>query len=109
MRPFRIYCARSRRGTVVSSRHADLCVQSLLLPPGERCRRWTRHGGYSWRKSSSSFNGAEINAKLSNGCNVLHLAVKNEDKDMVRLDIAYGVDIEAKCNHFQAPLYDALH
>ena len=54
-------------------------------------------------------NGADTSAKVSNGCNVLHLAIQHGDEDMVKLIIAYGVDLEAKCNHLQAPLFDALH
>ena len=39
----------------------------------------------------------------------LHLAVQNEDLSMVKLLIAFGVDIEAKCNFLQSPLYDAIY
>ena len=55
-------------------------------------------------------NGADINAKISNGGNVLHLAIEyGADEDIIKLVIAYGVDLEAKCDHLQAPLFDAIH
>ena len=55
-------------------------------------------------------NGADIDARKLNGCNVLHLAIEcHGDEDIIKFIIAHGVDMEAKCDHLQAPLFDALH
>ena len=44
---------------------------------------------------------------LKNGGNVLHLAIEyGADEDIIKLVIANGVDLEAKCNHlhFTSPI-----